>query len=68
MPNYDILLPVLLKEGIDQLPNHCKLTPGKHPIERQKGYLIQNGDCSVFIDPLSGGESVILFESFITER
>ncbi|XP_053294537.1 DNA ligase 1 isoform X1 [Pleuronectes platessa] len=28
MPNYDILLPVLLKEGIDQLPNHCKLTPG----------------------------------------
>ncbi|XP_069564971.1 DNA ligase 1 isoform X2 [Brachyistius frenatus] len=28
MPNYDILVPVLLKEGIDQLPNHCKLTPG----------------------------------------
>ncbi|XP_073346560.1 DNA ligase 1 [Pagrus major] len=28
MPNYDVLLPVLLKEGIDQLPNHCKLTPG----------------------------------------
>ncbi|XP_049603673.1 DNA ligase 1 [Syngnathus scovelli] len=28
MPNYDILLPVLLREGIDQLPNHCKLTPG----------------------------------------
>ncbi|KAM8839059.1 DNA ligase 1 [Synchiropus picturatus] len=28
MPNFDILIPVLLKEGIDQLPVHCKLTPG----------------------------------------
>uniref|UniRef100_A0A3P8TMA8 DNA ligase n=1 Tax=Amphiprion percula TaxID=161767 RepID=A0A3P8TMA8_AMPPE len=28
MPNFDVLIPVLLKEGIDQLPSHCKLTPG----------------------------------------
>lgn len=28
MPNFDVLVPVLLKEGIDQLPVHCKLTPG----------------------------------------
>ena len=27
-PNYGMLVPVLLKEGISALPKHCKITPG----------------------------------------
>ncbi|XP_034182592.1 DNA ligase 1 isoform X1 [Osmia lignaria lignaria] len=27
-PNYDKIIPVILKEGVEALPNKCKLTPG----------------------------------------
>lgn len=27
-PNYDAIVPVMLREGIKALPEHCKITPG----------------------------------------
>ena len=29
-PNYDMVIPVLLKNGIDGVAEQCKLTPGIH--------------------------------------
>lgn len=28
LPNYDVLVPVLLEHGVESLPQHCKITPG----------------------------------------
>nr|XP_033816238.1 DNA ligase 1 [Geotrypetes seraphini] len=28
LPNYDTIIPVLLQHGIENLPQHCRLTPG----------------------------------------
>lgn len=27
-PNYDMMIPVILREGVRALPLHCRLTPG----------------------------------------
>lgn len=28
LPNYDVMIPALLTHGLEDLPNHCSLTPG----------------------------------------
>lgn len=30
MPSYDKLIPSLLEHGLETLPEHCHLTPGKY--------------------------------------
>ena len=32
LPCYDKIIPVLLEKGIEELPQHCKMTPGMHMI------------------------------------
>ena len=30
LPSYDAVIPALLKHGVQELPNQCKLTPGQY--------------------------------------